>query len=83
MEASSFSAVSNLVELLDHVALHRGIGLMRTSASRLRRDDVVCKPLAGSIQLETAIAWRKENHSLRMVSFRDALIAFGRRSSME
>jgi DNA-binding transcriptional LysR family regulator len=81
IEVSSLSGVSNLIELLDHVALHRSIGLMRNSACRLRRDDVVCKPLAGSIQLETATAWRKENCNPRMVSLRDALIAFGQRSS--
>jgi DNA-binding transcriptional LysR family regulator len=81
METSSLSVVPNLVELLDHAALHRSIGFMRNSASRLRRDDVVCKPLADSIQLETVIAWRKENRSPRMVSLRDTLVAFSQRSS--
>lgn len=62
-EASSIRDTHNVIDLLDEVAPHRSIGLMRRSAGRLRRDDVVCKSFAGSIQLETAIAWRKE-HSL-------------------
>ncbi len=80
-EASSIRGTQNVIELLDEVALHRQVGLMRSSAGRLRRDDVVSKPLAGSIQLETAIAWRKENCNPRLASFRDALIAFSQRSS--
>jgi DNA-binding transcriptional LysR family regulator len=81
IEAPSFIPVANLIELLDHVALHRSIGLMRSSAGRLRRDDVLYKPLADSVQLETAIGWRAENHSSQLLSFRDALIAFGQRIS--
>jgi len=79
--ASSIVLVANLIELLDHVALHRSIGLMRSSAGRIRRDDVLYKPLADSVQLETAIAWRAENHNSQLLSFRDALIAFGQRSA--
>lgn len=81
IEASSIRNTQNVIDLLDEVALHRSIGLMRSSAGRLRRDDVISKPLAGSIQLESAIAWRKENCSPRMVSLRDALIALSQRSS--
>jgi DNA-binding transcriptional LysR family regulator len=81
IEASSLVPVVNLIELLDHVAVHRSIGLMRSSAGRLRRDDVLYKPLADSVPLETAIAWRAENRSSQLLSFRDALIAFGQRSS--
>jgi DNA-binding transcriptional LysR family regulator len=77
IEASSPVPVANLIELLDHVALHRSIGLMRNSAGRLRRDAVLYKPLADSVQLEAAIAWRAENRSSQLMSFRDALIAFG------
>jgi hypothetical protein len=80
IEGSSLSVASNLIELLDHVVLHRSIGLMRSSAGRLRRDDVLYKPLADSIQLETAIAWRTENRSPQVLSFRDAIITFGQRS---
>jgi DNA-binding transcriptional LysR family regulator len=80
IDTSSLTASANLIELLDHVALHRSIGLMRTSTGRLRRDDVLYKPLADSVQLETAIAWRTENRSSQLLSFRDALIAFGQRS---
>jgi DNA-binding transcriptional LysR family regulator len=81
IERSSLSPVANVIELLDHVVLHRSIGLMRGSAGRLRRDDVLYKPLADSIQLETAVAWRAENRSSQLQSFRDSLITFGQRPS--
>lgn len=80
VEASLIFPAANLIELLDFVAVHPGIGLMRASAGRLRRDDVLCKPLADSVQLETALAWRAENRSYQLLSFRDTLIAFGQRS---
>jgi len=80
IEASSVVPAVNLIDLLDHVALQSSIGLMRSSAGRLWREGIVCKPLTGSIQLETAIAWRTENRNSRMLSFRDALITFGQRS---
>ncbi|WP_255550809.1 LysR substrate-binding domain-containing protein [Granulicella sp. dw_53] len=80
IESSSIKFAANLIELLDEVALHRSIGLMRSSACRLRREDVLYKPLADSVQLETAIAWRAQNRSSQLLSFRDALIAFGPRS---
>jgi len=80
VEASSVAPTASLIELLDHVAVHRSIGLMRSSASRLRRDDVLYKPLADSVQLETALAWRVENRRSQLLSFRDALIAFGQRA---
>lgn len=76
-DASSIAYVPNLIELLDYVALHRSIGLIRSSAGRLLRKDVLYKPLADSVPLETALSWRAENRSSRMLSFRDALIAFG------
>ncbi len=79
--ASSIVSTANLIELLDHVALHRSIGLMRSSAGRIRRDDVLYKSLADSVQIETAIAWRAENRNSQLLSFRDALIAFGPRSA--
>jgi DNA-binding transcriptional LysR family regulator len=78
--ALSIVPTANLIELLDHVPVHRSVGLMRSSAGRLRRDDVLYKPLADSVQLETAIAWRAENRGSQLLSFRDALIAFGQRS---
>jgi hypothetical protein len=77
--ASSIVPAANLIELLDHVPVRRSIGLMRSSAGRLRRNDVLYKPLADSVQLETALAWRAENRSSQLLSFRDALIAFGQR----
>jgi DNA-binding transcriptional LysR family regulator len=72
----SSHTVSSVIELLDHVAVQRSFGLMRASAGRLRRDGVISKPLANSIQLETAIAWRTDDRNPAMVSFRDAVIAF-------
>jgi len=80
IEGSSLVLSANLIDLLDGIPVHRGIGLLRSSAVRLRRDDVLYKPLADSIQLETAIAWRTDNRSSQLLSFRDALIAFGQRS---
>ena len=79
--ASSIFPAANLIELLDHVPVRRSIGLMRRTAGRLRRDNVLYKPLADSVQLETAIAWRAENRSSQLLSFRDALITFGQRST--
>lgn len=76
---SSIVPVSGLIELLDHIPVHRSVGLMRSSVGRLKRDDVLYKPLADSIQLETAIAWRAENRSSQLLSFRDAIIAFSQR----
>jgi DNA-binding transcriptional LysR family regulator len=71
--------VSSIIEQLDHVAIHRSVGLLRASAGRLRRDGVLFKPLGNSIQLETGIAWRTDDRNPAMVSFRDALIAFSQR----
>jgi DNA-binding transcriptional LysR family regulator len=78
---SSWHPVSSVVELLDHVAVERSVGLMRASASRLRREGVISKPLGNSIRLETAIAWRTEDQNPRMVSVRDAMIAFSQRQA--
>ena len=77
----SSQTVSSEIELLDLVALHRSVGLMRSSAGRLRRDGAVSKPLANSVQLETGVAWRTDNRNPAMVSFRDALIAFSQPKS--
>lgn len=81
IEASSFIRSANVLELLDDVSLHRSIGLIRKSTGRILRDGVIYKPLSDSIQLETAIAWRAENRSSRLLSFRDTLITLGQRSS--
>jgi hypothetical protein len=80
VDASSILPAANLIELLDHVPVRRSVGLKRGSAGRLRRDDVLYKPLADSVQLETALAWIMENRSSQVLSFRDALIAFDQRS---
>jgi DNA-binding transcriptional LysR family regulator len=83
IKASSIHSVPSLIELLDHVALRKSIGLTRRSAGRLRRDGVISKPLHSSIQLETALAWRADNRNPTMFSFRDALIAFSQRASAQ
>ncbi len=49
MEPTSLVTATSLIELLGHVPVHRSIGLMRSSAGRLRRDDVLYKPLADSV----------------------------------
>ena len=78
---SPITRTANLIDLLDVVATNQCVGLLRSSARRLRRDGVVYKPLADSIQLETGIAGRKGDHNPRMLSFRDAIIAFAQRPS--
>ena len=78
-DVSSWQAVSNVVEQLDHVAIQSSVGLMRASAGRLRREGVISKPFANTIRLETAIVWRTDNRNPGMVSFRDAMIAFSQR----
>lgn len=83
VESSAIQEASGLIELLDKVALQRHIGLVRSSATRLRREGVIFKPLAGSIRLETAIAWRTDDRNPAMLSFRDALIAFGQRAATD
>jgi len=81
VDQAAIQQVSSLIELLDRVALHRHVGLIRNSASRLRREGVISKPLAGSVRLETAIAWRSDDRNSAMLSFRDALIAFSQRAT--
>jgi DNA-binding transcriptional LysR family regulator len=78
---ASSHPVSSVIELLDHVAVQRSVGLIRASTGRLRRDGVISKPLANSVQLETGVAWRTDDRNPAMVSFRDAVIAFGQRKS--
>jgi LysR family transcriptional regulator, hca operon transcriptional activator len=79
IEAGAIHSASSLIELLDQVAVSKCIGLTRRSVGRLRREGIISKPLHNPIQLETALAWRSDNRSPSMVSFRDALIAFSRR----
>jgi LysR family transcriptional regulator, hca operon transcriptional activator len=79
IEAGAIHAASSLIELFDQVALSKCIGLTRRSAGRLRREGIISKPLHHPIQLETSLAWRSDNRSPSMVSFRDALIAFSQR----
>ncbi len=81
IETSALRRVSSLIELLDEVAQRRYIGLVRNSARRLRREGVIAKPVSGSVQLETAVAWRTDNRNPAVLSFRDAVIAFSRRTS--
>jgi len=76
---STITRTANLIDLLDVVATNQRVGLLRSSAGRLRRDRVVYKTLADSIQLETGIAGRKDDHNPRMRSFQNTLISFAQR----
>lgn len=68
--------VESIPQLLDEVALHHRIGLLRQSATRFQRQGVVYKPLSDSIPIGCALAWRNERaHWPALASFRDALIA--------
>jgi DNA-binding transcriptional LysR family regulator len=78
---SLVTPAANVIDLLDVVATNRSVGLMRSSAGRLRRDGVIYKPLADSIQLEAGISGRKGDHNPRMLSFRDTLIFFAQRQA--
>lgn len=81
--AGAVHSASNLIELLDEVAISQYIGLTRRSIGRLRRNGILSKPLHNPVRLETAIAWRSGNRSPSMMSFRDALIAFSQRASAQ
>ena len=83
VETSVLHWVSSLIELLDEVAQQRYIGLVRNSARRLRREGVISKPVSGSVQLETSLAWRTDNRNPALLSFRDAVVAFSRRTSTD
>ncbi|WP_442886317.1 LysR family transcriptional regulator [Edaphobacter sp. HDX4] len=71
----------NLIDLLDGIATDGRIGLLRSSAARLKRDGVIYKPLTDSIVLQTAVAGRKGDHRASVQSFRDALRTFALRTS--
>jgi DNA-binding transcriptional LysR family regulator len=66
-------------ELLDQVAIHHRVGLIRQSASRFQRQGVIYKPLSEPMTVGCALAWRCDYHGPAMASFRDALLASSRR----
>jgi hypothetical protein len=67
----------SIPQLLDEVALHGRIGLLRQSATRLQRQGVQYRPLSDPISVGCALACRNEHraHWPALASFRDALIA--------
>ena len=69
--------VESIPQLLDEVALHHRIGLLRQSATRFQRQGVIYKPLSDSIPMGCALGCRNEHraHWPALESFRDALIA--------
>ena len=67
---------ASVPELLDEVAIHGRIGLLRQPATRLQRQGVVYKPLAETIQVGYALSWRADDRRPALASLRDALIAF-------
>ncbi len=69
---------ASIPELLDEVAVHGRLGLLRQSATRFQRQGVVYKPLADSPQVGCALAWRADDRRTALGSLRDALIAFSR-----
>lgn len=79
VEAGAIHSTASLIELLDQVALSKYTGLTRRSVGRLRREGILSKPLHNPVHLETALAWRSDNRSASMISYRDALIAFSQR----
>jgi DNA-binding transcriptional LysR family regulator len=70
--------VGSIPELLDQVALNGRVGLVRQSATRFHRQGVVYKPLAETIQVGCALAWRADDRWPALVSLREALAAFAR-----
>lgn len=69
---------ANIPELLDAVAMHGRFGLLRQSSIRFQRQGAVYKPLADSIEIGCALAWRSADRRPGVVSLRDTLIAFSR-----
>lgn len=69
---------ANIPDLLDEVAVHGRLGLLRQSATRFQRQGVVYKRLADSPQAGCVLAWRADDRRAALVLLRDALIAFSR-----
>lgn len=63
-------------ELLDEVALHGLVGLLRQSSTRFHRQGVVYKQLSEPVEARCVLAWRKDNLWPTLVSLRDAILAF-------
>jgi DNA-binding transcriptional LysR family regulator len=69
----------SIPELLDQVAIHHRVGLMRQSTSRFQCAGVGYKPVNAPFQLGCALAWRAENRRPAVASLRDAILAFSQR----
>jgi DNA-binding transcriptional LysR family regulator len=69
---------ASIPELLDEVAVHGRLGVLRQSAIRFQRQGVVYKSLAETIRLGYALAWRADDRRSALMSLRDSFIAFSR-----
>jgi hypothetical protein len=65
---------SSVPELLDQVAVHSRVGILRQSATRFQRQGVVYKALTEPIQVGCALAWRAENRKPAALSLRDSIL---------
>jgi len=61
-------------ELLDEVALHNRVGLLRQSATRFQRQGVVFKPLDEEINVSIILAWRADNRESKALRLRDEIV---------
>jgi len=61
-------------ELLDEVALHNRVGILRQSATRFYRQGVVFKPLDEEISVSSVLAWRTDNRAPKTLRLRDEII---------
>lgn len=73
----------NIVELLDHVVFGQRIGIVRSSTQRLSRKGVLQKPIVDGPALGHALIFRSNEHSPRLHSFTDAVVAFYRNRTPE
>jgi DNA-binding transcriptional LysR family regulator len=73
----------NIVELLDHVVFGQRIGIVRSSTQRLLRKGVLQKPIVDGPALGHALIFRLNDHSRRLHSFTDAVVAFYRNRTLE
>jgi DNA-binding transcriptional LysR family regulator len=69
---------ASIPELLDEVAVHGRLGVLRQSATRFQRQGVVYKSLDDTIRLGDALAWRADDRRPALMSLRDSFIAFSR-----
>ena len=77
------SDAGNIVELLDHVVFGQRVGIVRSSTQRLFRKGALQKPIADGPMTGHALIFRSNDHSRRLRSFTDAVVAFYRNRTPE